>query len=97
MPLTERQKKTLRGLGHQLKPVILVGAGGLSPPLLDEFDRSLEHHELMKVKIKLGDRETRDALLDRLCRRSGAELVQRTGNIGLLFRRRRRDSRFSTL
>jgi RNA-binding protein len=51
----------------------------------------------MKVKIKLGDRETRDALLDRLCRRSGAELVQRTGNIGLLFRRRRRDSRFSTL
>jgi RNA-binding protein len=97
MPLTEQQKKTLRGLGHPLKPLILVGAGGLSPPLLVEFDRALEQQELLKVKVKAGDRRSRDALIAELCQHSGAELVQRTGNVGLLFRRRRRDSRFTAL
>lgn len=97
MPLTEQQKKTLRGLGHTLKPVILVGAGGLSQSLLDEFDRSLEHHELMKVKVGAGDRTERDAIIETLCEHGDAELVQRVGNVGLLFRRRRNKSKFNAL
>jgi RNA-binding protein len=97
MPLTEQQKKTLRGLGHTLKPVILVGAGGLSPSLLEEFERSLDHHELMKVKVSVGDRAERDAVIKTLCEHGGAELVQRVGNVGLLFRRRRNKSKFSAL
>ena len=97
MPLTEQQKKTLRGLGHTLKPVVLVGAGGLSQSLLDEFERSLEHHELMKVKVSAGDRAERDAIIETLCEHGGAELVQRVGNVGLLFRRRRNKSKFSAL
>ncbi len=97
MPLTEQQKKTLRGLGHTLKPVVLVGAGGLSQSLLDEFERSLEHHELMKVKVSAGDRTERDTIIETLCEHGGAELVQRVGNVGLLFRRRRNKSKFSAL
>jgi RNA-binding protein len=97
MALTEQQKKTLRGLGHTLKPVILVGSGGLSRSLLEEFERSLEHHELMKVKVSAGDRTQRDALIAELCQHSGAELVQRVGNVGLLFRRRRNKSKFTAL
>ena len=75
MPLTEQQKKTLRGLGHTLKPVILVGAGGLSQSLLDEFEHSLEHHELMKVKVSAGDRAQRDAIIAALCRRLCGEIL----------------------
>lgn len=97
MPLTEQQKKTLRGLGHALKPVILVGAGGLSAALLEEFERSLDHHELMKVRVNVGDRAERDAMIAELCQRSGADLVQRVGNVGLLFRRKRKNSRFAAL
>ncbi len=97
MPLTQQQKKTLRGLGHTLKPVILVGAGGLSASLLEEFERSLEHHELMKVKVSVGDRVQRDAVIAALCRHSGAELVQRLGNVGPLFRRKRNESKFTAL
>ncbi len=97
MALTEQQKKTLRGLGHTLKPVILVGSGGLSRSLLEEFERSLEHHELMKVKVSAGDRTQRDALIAELCQHSSAELVQRVGNVGLLFRRRRNKSKFTAL
>ena len=97
MPLTEQQKKTLRGLGHALKPVILLGAGGLSAALLEEFERSLDHHELMKVRVNVGDRAERDAMIAELCQRSGADLVQRVGNVGLLFRRKRKNSRFAAL
>ena len=97
MNLTEDQKKRLRGLGHKLKPVIIVGAGGLSPTLLEEFDRSLAHHELMKVKLSVGDRDERDRMIAALCEHSHAVLVQRVGNIALLFLRKRNDSKFPTL
>ncbi len=97
MPLTEQQKKRLRGLGHKLKPVIIVGAGGLSESLLEEFDRSLDHHELMKVKANVGDRDERDAVFRALCERSGAILIQRVGNIALLFKKKAKDSKFAAL
>ncbi len=85
--LTEHQKKHLRGLGHQIKPVIMVGDAGLSDSLKEEYERTLEHHELIKVKVRVGDREARDEIITRLCADSGAELVQRIGNTALVFRR----------
>ena len=97
MSLTEQQKKRLRGLGHQLKPVIIVGAGGLSDSLLEEFESSLEHHELMKVKVNMGERGERDTAIRALCEYSGAQLIQRVGNIGLLFRKNKKDSKFVAL
>ena len=97
MPLTEQQKKRLRGLGHKLKPVITVGTGGLSDSLLEEFENSLEHHELMKVKVNTGDRDERDTTIRALCEYSGAQLIQRVGNIGLLFRKKKKNSKFLAL
>ena len=97
MALTEQQKKRLRGLGHKLKPVITVGAGGLSDPLLEEFERSIEHHELMKVKVNTANREERDTAIRALCEYSGAQLIQRVGNVGLLFRLKNKNSKFATL
>ena len=86
-PLSAAQKRHLRALAHALKPVILMGAKGLTDALLKELDIALEHHELVKVKISAEDRETRDATLDQLASRSQAVIVQRIGNIGVLFRR----------
>lgn len=86
MKLNESQKKYLRGIGHKLKPLIMVGDAGLSDAVLAEFESTLEHHELIKVRVKAGDRATRDAMIDQLCSQSGAELIQRVGNIALVFR-----------
>ena len=86
MDLSEHQKKYLRGLGHQLKPVISVGESGLSDSLLAEFDTTLAHHELIKVKVRVGDRTARDAVIGQLCSDYSAVLVQRIGNIALLYR-----------
>jgi RNA-binding protein len=87
MPLTEKQKKHLRALGHSLKPVILTGAAGLTESLVEELDRALTHHELLKVRVSAEDREARDRMIATLSERSGAELVQRVGHVALLYRR----------
>lgn len=85
--LTEKQKRHLRGLGHKLKPVVMIGAQGYTAAVRNELDLSLSRHELLKVRIIVGERAARDALIEQLCAESGAELVQRVGNIALLYRR----------
>lgn len=87
MTISEAQKKFLRGLGHELKPLIIVGEAGLSESLLAEFESTLKHHELIKVSVRAGDRKTRDEIINTLCTKSSAALVQRIGNMALLFRR----------
>ena len=86
MTLSEAQKKYLRGLVHQLKPLIMVGDSGLSESLLREYETTLDHHELIKVKVRVGDREARDDMIEKLCGGSSATLVQRIGNVALLYR-----------
>jgi Predicted RNA-binding protein containing KH domain, possibly ribosomal protein len=39
------------------------------------------------VKVSVGDRDERDAVIDTLLAQTGAELVQRIGNMAVLFRR----------
>lgn len=87
MSLTEPQKKALRGLGHSLDAVITVGNAGLTEAVQREFDTSIAHHELMKVRVRVGDRRLRDDIIRQLCRDGGADLVTRIGNVALVYRR----------
>jgi RNA-binding protein len=86
MTLSESQKKYLRGRGHDLKPVITVGDAGLSASLMAEYESTITHHELIKVRIRVGDRGARNAIIDELCASSSAELIQRVGNVALIYR-----------
>ena len=51
----------------------------------------------MKVKLNVGDRELRDSCIETLRERSGAELIQRVGNIALLFLKKKQGSKFAAL
>lgn len=86
-PLLAAQARYLRSLGHPLKAVILVGAKGVTPALLAELGETLNHHELLKVKVSAGDRSVRDAWIAQLLAGCDATLVQRIGNTALLYRR----------
>jgi RNA-binding protein len=86
MTLSEPQKKFLRGLGHSLKPLVIVGDAGLTASVLAEFEVTLAHHELIKARVRATDRAARDEIVARLCSISGAALVQRIGNVALLYR-----------
>ncbi len=91
MQLNEKQKKHLRGLAHDLKPVIHVGAGGISSGLTAELDQTLAHHELVKVKVRVGNREARNTAIDEMIKKSSASLVARIGNTAILYRRRKKN------
>lgn len=84
--ITEKQRRWLKGEAHALKPVVMIGQAGLTEAVLAELDLALEHHELLKVKISAGDRELRDAIITSMVDRSGATLVNRIGNIAILYR-----------
>ncbi len=87
MPLSNAHKKYLKSLAHKLDPVVRVGQHGIGENLLTELDTALTQHELLKVKLSVGDRVLRDRMINELCEHSAAELVQRIGNIAVLYRR----------
>ena len=86
MSLSQAERKFLRGRGHALKPVVIVGGAGLTDAVLTELEGALSHHELVKVSLRIGNRDRRDALLDELLDKSKATLLQRIGNMALLYR-----------
>jgi RNA-binding protein len=85
MNLTGKQKRHLRGLGHHLSPVVMIGHEGLTDAVVAHTDRALSDHELVKIKT-LGD-----DVAAALAERTGAVLVQELGHTALLFRRRKKD------
>ena len=90
--------KQLRAIGHKLKPVVTVAGNGLSDNVLQEVQRALGDHELIKVKISVGDRDTRNAMIEEVCTHTGATLVQSIGNVVVLMKRAKQpDPRLSNL
>ncbi len=88
MKITEKQRRYLRGLAHPLKPVILVGNGGVSDAVIAETQRALDDHELIKVRMTGAEREARDAALGNLAKVTQRALVGRIGHVATLYRRR---------
>jgi RNA-binding protein len=84
--LNEKQKKTLRGIAHNRKPIVSLGNAGLTPGVLSALDEALLKHELVKVKVTAADRKERDNIVQQMTEHSGAELIQRIGHIATLFR-----------
>ena len=88
MPASKHQDlKQYRAIAHNLNPIIIVGDKGVNEGMLDELDRALSDHELIKIKINTGDRDVRKTLLDEMLASCKAELVQSIGKVAVLLRR----------
>lgn len=87
MSLTVTQIKYLKSLAHHRKPVVTVGAAGVTEPVLAEVRTALKAHELVKIKLPAVERAARDTLLRRICRETEAEPVQHIGRMGIIYRR----------
>jgi len=66
----------------------MLGNAGLTDGVVAELDRALTDHELVKVSARVGERDDRNQALTTLGSRTGAELVQRVGKVGVFYRRR---------
>lgn len=86
MSLSNDKKKYYRSLGHNLNPVVTVAGNGLSENVMSEINRALDDHELIKVKIAVGDRGVRSEVISEICELTQAIDVQQIGKVVLLLR-----------
>ena len=86
LTLENRLLKQYRAISHKLHPIVTVGGQGLTSGIETELDRALTDHELVKIRVNVGDREARDAVIEQLVASCGAELVQRIGHTATLLR-----------
>ncbi|GAP74940.1 MULTISPECIES: ribosome assembly RNA-binding protein YhbY [Pseudoalteromonas] len=86
MKLSNKQKQYLKSLAHPLKPVVLLGANGLTEGVIAEIDSALDIHELIKVRVPTSDRETKALIFDAIIRETGAYKVQSIGHILTIYR-----------
>ena len=64
----------------------MVGDKGLSENVLTEIEMALEHHELIKIKLRT-DRDTRTALIRQISEKFGAEKIHVIGQVACFFKR----------
>ncbi|WP_133139803.1 ribosome assembly RNA-binding protein YhbY [Legionella genomosp. 1] len=81
-------RQSLKAKAHHLKPVIQIGAKGLTQAVIDETNIALQAHELIKVKIYGVEKEDRQPMFTEICETLHAELVQLIGNIAIIYRPR---------
>lgn len=84
--LTPARRRSLRARAHKLDPVMYIGKSGLTTAVIAEIDRSLRAHELIKVRVNGAGRDDREAMLEEICGKAGAQPVQHIGKILVLFR-----------
>ena len=91
LDINSQLRSALRAAAHPLKPVVLIGDKGLSGSVLQEIDRSLSAHGLIKVRAGGEDRATRDELLYQICGELDCAPVHHLGKIFILYRPTERD------
>ena len=86
MALSKKQIKFLRGKCHDLSAVIMLGQKGLTAEVLNELDIALTHHELVKIKLSVDDREARKQMITDICKNSQSQEVQSIGKTVSVYR-----------
>lgn len=85
--LSATHRRLLRSQAHALRPTVAISRHGLTPTVLQEIERSLDAHELIKIRILDGDREARAQLLVDLCSALAATPVQHIGKVLVVWRK----------
>ncbi|SEF73456.1 YhbY family RNA-binding protein [Nitrosomonas ureae] len=88
LTLTIAHRRELKAQAHALNPVVMIGKSGLSPSVIEELDRGLSSHELIKIRVLIDDRIARSELFEKICQLLNAAPVQHIGKIFIIYRPR---------
>ena len=83
--LSKNASRFLRGIGHDLSPLVTVADKGLTENVMHEIETALNHHELIKIKLRT-DKETRKVHQDEILKSTRAILVQAIGQTLTIYR-----------
>ena len=65
----------------------MLGGQGLSENVIEEINRALNDHELIKVKVVAEDREARQAIITEIAEKTDAQIAKTIGKIVLLYKK----------
>ncbi|MDC2964415.1 YhbY family RNA-binding protein [Gammaproteobacteria bacterium] len=77
--------KKLISIGHNLSPIMRITKHELSTNVMQELDRALNDHELIKVKI-VGEKEVRNNLFLQMEALPETKVIQKIGGVIVLYR-----------
>jgi RNA-binding protein len=80
------ERASLRSQAHPLKPVVLIGADGLTDAVLAEIKIHLAVHQLIKIRVFADEREERVAIYDNICDRLNAAPIQHIGKLLVIWK-----------
>ena len=86
LKLNTSQRRSLAARAHHINPIVIIGKDGLSAGVMNELDKGLSNHELVKIKILNGDRKARALLLEEICQQLEAFPVNHIGKILVIYR-----------
>ncbi len=86
MKLTGKQARYLRGLGHHLKPFVMIGKDEVNEAIIAATDEALTTHELIKVKLQEGCLGDRKDIAAELAAATDSSIAQILGKNFLLYR-----------
>ncbi len=84
--LTSTQRRALRARAHSLHPVVIIGDAGLSTTVLNEINKNLSRHELIKIRVFSAQHAVRAQWLSEICTTLHAASVQHIGKILVVYR-----------
>ena len=83
--LTTREKKLLKKLAHNLRPLIQIGKNGVTPGTISNIDKALKDHELIKIKY-LEHKAEKKTLTRQIIEETESYLINQIGNTITLYR-----------
>ena len=86
MQVTGKQIRFLRGLGHHLKPIVMIGKEEVNEAVIAAVEEALVAHELIKIKLQEGCLSDRRDVAEELAAATDSTVAQILGKIILLYR-----------
>ena len=83
--INSKQRSKLRSLAHHIKPSVYIGKSGLAEGVYESIGRSLDAHELIKVKFN-ESKECKGELIDSLEDKLSASIVGSIGNTVIIYK-----------
>ena len=85
--ITRSTRKKYRQIGHHLRPIVTVGNSGITRGVIEEMQRALYDHELIKVKLNIEKKSERAREIKNLSTALDAHFIQLIGKNALLFKK----------
>lgn len=86
MSLTSRQRAHLKGLAHDLAPVVHIGTEGVTEGVVAAVEQALADHELIKVKVGKACTQHRRDVGPALVEQTRSTQVLMIGRVIVLYR-----------